>query len=106
MEIKHKAKDLNGNWIYGLHEQNILGGNVHYYIRPLGESHIQVDPKTVCVYTGLKDSIDADIYENDLIHISYNYIGIITNIFENGGFNISRYSKDPNKRTVTGNIHD
>lgn len=71
-EIKYKAKRLdNGEWCEGYfyeengntyiienrQKENMLNRNVTY----------EVDPSTVCQFTGLKDCGGTPIYEHDLL---------------------------------------
>ena len=66
---------------------------------------VKVIPKTVCLYTGVRDKEGIDIYGGDEITISYNYIGNIFVEFKNGAFNIAGY--DISRTKLTGkNIHD
>jgi hypothetical protein len=73
--IKFKAKQLNsGKWFEG--DLVRLGNRVC-----IGGDHIKdgitdVDPSTVCQFTGLKDCKGNEIWEHDLIHfVGYKPIG-------------------------------
>lgn len=65
--IKFKAKQLNsGKWFEG--DLVRLGNRVC-----IGGDHIKdgitdVDPSTVCMFTGLKDCEGKELFEHDLIH--------------------------------------
>lgn len=71
--IKFKAKRLdNGKWVEGYfygecgntyiienrQEESMLNRNITY----------EVDPSTVCQFTGLKDCEGKELFEHDLIH--------------------------------------
>lgn len=73
--IKFKAKQLNsGKWFEG--DLVRLGNRVC-----IGGDHIKdgitdVDPSTVCMFTGLKDCEGKELFEHDLIHfVGYKPIG-------------------------------
>lgn len=64
--IKFKAKRLgNGEWVKG--DLNHLVDGV-YISNDNGCNMAQVDPGTVCQFTGLKDCEGNEIWEHDLIH--------------------------------------
>ena len=76
--IKFKAKRLDGKgWVCGyFYEENRqkeskLNRNPTY----------QVDPSTVCQFTGLKDSEGKEIWEGDIVHDSYDLL-CIDNLYE------------------------
>lgn len=64
-EIKFKAKRLdNGKWIYG--DLNHFVDGV-YISNDHGCNIAQVDPDTVCQFTGFQDMAGTDIYEGDIL---------------------------------------
>lgn len=78
--IKFKAKQLNsGKWFEG--DLVRLGNRVC-----IGGDHIKdgitdVDPSTVCQFTGMKDEKGNEIWEGDIVHDSYDLLGI-DNLYE------------------------
>lgn len=76
--IKFKAKRLDGKgWVCGyFYEEN---GNTYIIENRQKESKLnrnlpyQVDPSTVCIFTGLTDCEGKELFEHDLIH----FVGFI-----------------------------
>lgn len=85
-EIKFKAKRLdNGEWVCGyFYEEN---GNTYIIENRQKESMLnrnvtyEVDPSTVCQFTGMKDEKGNEIWEGDLVNERYD-IASIDNLYE------------------------
>ena len=119
-EILFRGKRLNNRewkfgsyaYQYGCHEILLESCEGEY-----GFDHYEVDPATVCQYTGLKDKNGKRIFEGDVLRITDRYGKALnwTVEFRRGGF----FGKHPNcdfywsvgdlkgyTVEVVGNIHD
>ena len=89
--IKFKAKRLdNSEWVEGYFYQE--NGNTYIIENRQKESMLnrnvtyEVDPSTICQFTGLKDCKDNEVWEGDILQdVDYDYIKYVI-IFGEGTF--------------------
>ena len=83
--IKFKAKRLdNGEWIIGsfvVMKIPALSKTTIGIVASDGATLHEIDPTTVCQFTGLKDSEGDEIWEGDIVHDSYDLL-CIDNLYE------------------------
>ena len=93
-DIKFKAKRLdNGEWIIGsfvVMKIPALSKTTIGIVAAGGATLHEVDPSTVCQFTGLKDCKGKELFENDLIHfVGHKPIGKVIWSEENYAFMVA-----------------
>lgn len=118
-EILFKAKSVdNGKWVTGYYQKR--HGNfgqiehlIFHSVSALDWEYVEINPDTLCQYTGLVDRNGIKIWENDVVYIPYNCLedSYCKVIFIRGQFVgelvDGTYDSILNQRTeVIGNIFD
>ena len=78
-QIKFKAKRLdNGEWAKGSLVKTPYGTFIEWYEDSICNK-VQIDPSTVCQFTGLKDSDGKEIWEHDIVEAPLDKAEIVYN---------------------------
>ena len=117
-EILFKAKRIdNGEWVEGYYLSDNRPNGSHFLVCycKYEEKTYEIDPSTICQYTGLTDKHGQKIWENDVAYMRCNGLsGYGKVIYENGCFWIDDkkrgrkypFSNHDVKYRVDGNIFD
>lgn len=88
---KAKRKD-NGEWIEGFYTEDMDIPSMDFLTEDGWITDIEVDPDTVCRYTGTSDNNNKKVFENDIVGHSLYGTGqrsVVT--WRNGGFYLDIY---------------
>ena len=104
-EILFKAKRIdNGKWIEGYYQKryDLLGNEEHLIFHADSYKvweYAEVDPETLCQFTGLTDKSNKRIWENDIVNHNGEYalvkFGMYCSSFDYGSYNLGFYVDFP-----------
>lgn len=101
--FKAKRKD-NGKWIEGYYQKryDLLGNEEHLIFHADSYKvweYAEVDPETLCQFTGLTDKSNKRIQENDIVNHNGEYalvkFGMYCSSFDYGSYNLGFYVDFP-----------
>lgn len=104
-EILFKAKRIdNGKWAEGYYQKryDLLGNEEHLIFHADSYKvweYAEVDPETLCQFTGLTDKSNKRIWENDIVNHNGEYalvkFGMYCSSFDYGSYNLGFYVDFP-----------
>lgn len=104
-EILFKAKRIDdGKWVEGYYQKryDLLGNEEHLIFHADSYKvweYAEVDPETLCQFTGLTDKSNKRIWENDIVNHNGEYalvkFGMYCSSFDYGSYNLGFYVDFP-----------
>ena len=113
--LKCKAQQIQScEWLYGYVVSVIYNNEIHYFIVSMANMSLNIDirceinPKTICKFTGTYDSNNDEIYDGDIIDTERGrfevYYDDLTMSYVVGDNN--KFLYEFNSIYVIGNAHD
>jgi uncharacterized phage protein (TIGR01671 family) len=102
-EIKFRAFVKSLNKVLEVVEIRFLANEVGVGTRHDWHYHDMKDIELM-QYTGMKDKNDIEIFDGDIVHFDYDFIGKIKVEFINGKYSICKY--DLSDSVILGNIYE